>query len=92
MAASKMRVGCVVRRSGNRVAYKEAFYRRYISSKKDTIRSSIIRGSYDYKRAETNARFVRAGTILVGEPFIVDDEIRQSVELWVDWVNAARDY
>ena len=44
----------------------------------------------DDEELRSNTNFMRElnGLILVQEPFVLDDELRERCERWVDWMNA----
>ena len=43
-----------------------------------------------HEELRSNTNFMRElnGLILVQEPFVLDDELRERCERWVDWMNA----
>lgn len=69
---------------------EDAFTRR-ISSKGDRVYSKKFR-PLDYEEIVDNASFMKgnSGLILVQEPFLLDDELREKVVRWVEWANKAK--
>ena len=46
-------------------------------------------GSIDYDEIKTNADIMKKNPkiILIREPFLLDDELREKVVKWVEWAN-----
>ena len=76
--------------------FKEASYTRKISSRGDRIYSKMLLYPVDYEDIvdTTNMMKGESGLIIVQEPFILDDELRERVVRWVEWANNAdpKDY
>lgn len=76
--------------------FKEATYTRRISSRGDRVYSKMLAYPIDYEDIvdTTNMMKENSGLIIVQEPFILDDELREKVVRWVEWANNAdpKDY
>ena len=78
-----------------RFKFKECTFTRRISSKGDRVYS---KGFYplDYSEIVENAQMMKEypGIMLVQEPFLLDDELRERCIKWVEWANKAdpKDY
>ena len=70
--------------------FKEASFTRRISSKGDRVYSKMF-CPLDYEEIVDNANIMKrnGGVILAGEPFLLDDELREKVIKWVEWANNA---
>ena len=68
----------------------EANFTRRISSKGDRVYSKKFR-PIDYEEIVENADMMKnhSGIILVGELFLLDDELREKAIRWVEWANKA---
>ena len=63
---------------------------RTISSRGDKIRSKILCRPVDYEEIFDNANIMKTSNIIVVcEPFLLDDELKEKVIKWVDWANKA---
>lgn len=71
--------------------FKEATFTRRISSRGDRAYSKLLACPVDYEELVDNADMMKnhSGLILVGEPFLLDDELREKCIRWVDWANKA---
>ena len=71
-----------------RFKFKEAACTRRISSKGDKVYSKMFY-PLDYEELVENASIMKKNEnlILVCEPFILDDELREKVTKWVEWAN-----
>lgn len=71
--------------------FKEASFTRRISSKGDRVYSKMLAYPVDYEEVVDNANMMKnnSGIILVQEPFLLDDELREKVVNWVEWANNA---
>ena len=71
-----------------RFKFKECTFTRRISSKSDKVYS---KGFYplDYSEIVENAQMMKEhpGIMLVQEPFLLDDELRERCIRWVEWAN-----
>lgn len=75
----------------NRFRFKEASFTRRISSRGDRVYSKMLSYPVDYEEIVDNARIMKenASVILVREPFLLDDELKDKVTKWVTWANQA---
>lgn len=73
-----------------RFKFIEATFTRRISSRGDRVYSKKFR-PLDYDEIVENAEFMKEhkGVILVCEPFLLDDELREKATKWVEWANKA---
>lgn len=67
-----------------RFKFREATCTRTINSRGDKVR-------FDYEEIVDNANMMKNndGLILVTEPFLLDDELREKCLRWVEWANKA---
>lgn len=74
-----------------RFVFKEASFTRSISGKGDRVHCKMLCGPIDYSEIVDNAIFMRNNShlVLVQEPFLLDDELRERVTKWVEWANKA---
>lgn len=72
-----------------RFKFREASFTRRISSRGDRVYSKMLLYSVDYEEIVDNARIMKENSslILVREPFLLDDELKEKVTCWVDWAN-----
>ena len=70
--------------------FKEANFTRRISSRGDRVYSKMLSYPVDYDEIVSNANMIRGNSrlILVGEPFLLDDELREKCLRWVAWANS----
>lgn len=98
MASKNMKIGYI--RENNlelnphlteRFQFKEATFTRRISSRGDRVYSKMLMFPVDYEEIVDNARMMKenSGIILVREPFLLDDELREKATRWVEWANKA---
>ena len=68
----------------------ESTFTRKISSKSDRVYSKKFM-PLDYEEIVDNANMMKnnSGLILVQEPFLLDDELREKAIRWVEWANNA---
>lgn len=68
--------------------FREATFTRKITSKSDRIYSKLIY-PIDYQEIVDNANMMKKdqGIIIVNEPFLLDDELREKAIRWVEWAN-----
>ena len=68
----------------------ETSFRRIISGKRDRVYSKALY-PVDFEEIVSNAKIMKdnPGIILVQEPFLMDDELREKVTRWVAWANSA---
>lgn len=74
-----------------RFKFREASFTRRISSRGDRVYSKMLQFPVDYEEIVDNANMMKnnSGVILVREPFLLDDELKEKVTKWVDWANKA---
>lgn len=75
----------------NKFEFKEASFTRRISSRGDRVYSKMLVSPIDYEEIVNNANIMKGGNnlILVSEPFLLDDELREKAIKWVEWANNA---
>lgn len=71
--------------------FMEAPFTRTINSRGDRIRSKMLMSPVDYEEIVSNANIMKknSSVILVCEPFLLDDELREKCIKWVEWANKA---
>ena len=71
--------------------FREATFTRRITSKGDRVYSKILQFPVDYEEIVDNANIMKKSPklILVKEPFLLDDELKEKVTKWVEWANKA---
>ena len=71
--------------------FREATFTRRISSRGDRVYSKMLQFPVDYEEIVDNANMMKNNSdiILVREPFLLDDELKEKVTKWVDWANKA---
>lgn len=74
-----------------RFKFREASFTRRISSRGDRVYSKMLQFPVDYEEIVDNANIMKNNSdiILVREPFLLDDELKEKVTKWVDWANKA---
>lgn len=74
-----------------RFRFKEASFTRRISSRGDRVHCKMLAFPVDYEETVENANVMKGNSsiILVREPFLLDDELREKVTNWVEWANKA---
>lgn len=96
--ASKMKIGYIVKYDlelnphlTKKFHFKEATFTRTINSRGDKVRSRMLLFPVDYEEIIDNANVMKENPnlILVSEPFLLDDELRDKVTKWVEWANNA---
>lgn len=72
-----------------RFQFREATFTRRISSRGDRVYSKMLAFPVDYEEIVDNANMMKGNSslILVREPFLLDDELREKVTKWVEWAN-----
>ena len=79
-----------------RFKFREASFTRKINSRGDRVYSKMLLYPVDYEEIVSTAEMVKKNPklIIVREPFLLDDELRQKVIEWVEWANKAdpKDY
>lgn len=71
--------------------FKETTFTRRISSRGDKCYSKMLAFPVDYEEIVDNANIMKENPnlIIVSEPFLLDDELREKVTRWVEWANTA---
>ena len=71
--------------------FKEATFTRRISRRGDRCYSKMLYEPVDYEEIVDNANMMKSdhGLIVVNEPFLLDNELREKVVKWVEWANKA---
>ncbi len=79
-----------------RFKFREASFTRKINSRGDRVYSKMLLYPVDYEDIVSTAEMMKKNPnlIIVREPFLLDDELRQKVTKWVEWANKAdpKDY
>lgn len=75
----------------DRFTFKEATFTRRISSRGDRCYSKMLREPVDYEEIVDTANMMKgnSGLMVVNEPFLLDDELREKAIRWVEWANKA---
>ena len=73
-----------------RFKFMEAPFTRRISSRGDRCYSKLFM-PLDYEEIVENANIMKnhSGIMLVREPFLLDDDLREKALKWVEWANKA---
>lgn len=78
-----------------RFKFRGIFYEK-INSRGDRVYSKMLLYPVDYEDIVSTAEMMKKNPnlIIVREPFLLDDELRQKVTKWVEWANKAdpKDY
>ncbi len=71
--------------------FKEATCTRKINTRGDKIYSKMLMYPVDYTEIVDNANMMKKNEnlIIVKEPFLLDDELKEKVVKWVEWANKA---
>ena len=74
-----------------RFKFREASFTRRISSRGDRVYSKMLQFPVDYEEIVDNANIMKNNSdlIVVREPFLLDDELKEKVTKWVEWANHA---
>ena len=74
-----------------RFKFREATFTRSINSRGDRVYSKMLQFPIDYEEIIDNADIMKKNPslILVQEPFLLDDELRDKAIRWVEWANKA---
>ena len=94
---AKMKIGYIAENNQElnhgreRFQFREATFTRRISSRGDRVYSKMLAFPVDYEEVVDNANMMKKNDslILVREPFLLDDELREKVTKWVEWANKA---
>ena len=75
----------------NRFDFKEATFTRRITSKGDRVYSKMLVYPVDYEEIVDTANMMKnkSNLIIVDEPFLLDDELKEKAIKWVEWANNA---
>ena len=93
-----MKIGYIVRYNleanphlTERFKFREASFTRKTNSRGDKVYSKMLCLPVDYQDIVDNARMMKENDdiILVSEPFLLDDELRDKATRWVAWANKA---
>ena len=70
--------------------FNECTFTRRISSRGDRVYCKLLY-PVDYEELVLNAEMMKkdSGLIIVNEPFLLDDELREKAIRWVEWANQA---
>lgn len=91
-----MKMGCIYRYDleknphlTDRFKFVESNFTRKITSKSDRVYSKMFH-TMDYEEIVDNADIMKKSPrlILISEPFLLDDELRERVIRWVKWANS----
>ena len=71
--------------------FREATCTRKINTRGDKVYSKMLTYPVDYEEVLDNANMMKENDslILVREPFLLDDELKEKVTRWVEWANTA---
>lgn len=74
-----------------RFRFREAPFTRTINSRGDMVHSKMLQWPVEYEEIVNNANMMKKAPrlILVREPFLLDDELRDKCIAWVEWANTA---
>lgn len=74
-----------------RFRFREASFTRRISSRGDRVYSKILQFPAEYEDVAFTTKMMKENPniIIVSEPFLLDDELREKVTRWVEWANQA---
>lgn len=69
--------------------FKEATFTRRISSRGDRVYSKMLAYPVDYEDIVDTANMMKGNSklIIVQEPFLLDDELKEKCLRWVEWAN-----
>ena len=70
--------------------FLETTFTRKITSRSDRVYSKLFM-PLDYEEIVENANIMKnhSGIMLVREPFLLDDDLREKALKWVEWANKA---
>ena len=76
-----------------RFTFKECTFTRCIGGKGDRVYCKLLYPT-DYEELVFNAEMMKEnpGLIVVNEPFLLDDELREKAIKWVEWANRTDPY
>ena len=69
--------------------FREATFTRRISSRGDRVYSKMLMYPVDYEEIVDTANMMKGDSklIIVNEPFLLDDELKEKCLRWVEWAN-----
>ena len=75
--------------SKEKFRFREATFTRRISSRGDRVYSKLLLFPVDYEEIVDNANIMKnhSDIILIREPFLLDDGLREKCVRWVEWAN-----
>lgn len=75
----------------NKFEFQEAAFTRRISSRGDRVYSKMLLCPVDYEEIVSNAQIMKKNkeVILIREPFLLDEELREKVVKWCEWASKA---
>ena len=94
---SKMKIGYIQVRDlemnphlTEKFVFRATFTRR-VSSRGDKVYSKMLQFPVEYEEIVDNASIMKKNKslVLVSEPFLLDDELKEKVVKWVEWANKA---
>ncbi len=94
-----MKIGYISRRNlelnpqlTEKFKFIEGAFIRRVSSRSDRVYTKILCCPVDYEEIVENAKIMKENSaiILVAEPFLLDDELREKAIRWVEWANHAK--
>ena len=87
-----MKIGYIARCDREHFKFIEASATRTINSRGDKVRAKILLTPVDYSEIKSNTDMMKENPqiILVCEPFLLNDELREKCTKWVDWANKAK--
>lgn len=74
-----------------RFEFREATFTRRITSRGDRVYSKMLAYPVYYEEIVDTANMMKgnSGLIVVREPFLLDDELKEKVLMWIEWANKA---
>lgn len=90
-----MKIGYILRTNAEngdkRFKFREANATRTINSRGDMVRSKMLLFPVCYEEIRHNADIMKRNPrlMIVSEPFLLDDELRDKCTKWVEWANEA---
>ena len=75
--------------SKEKFRFREATFTTRISSRGDRVYSKLLLFPVDYEEIVDNANIMKnhSDIILIREPFLLDDGLREKCVRWVEWAN-----
>lgn len=74
--------------------FREATFTRKINSRGDKVYSKMLLYPVDYEEIVDTANEMKEHPeiMVVREPFLLDDELRDKAARWVEWANSVPEY